>query len=60
MADNWMCPGGCDSCDALLLVQRLGEDEFVVDVWHDDDCPTQTEDQERVSAELALRTGLAL
>ncbi len=45
---NWMCPGGCDSCDALLLVQRLGEDEFVVDVWHDEDCPTQAEDQERV------------
>ena len=48
MTDNWMCPGGCDSCDALLLVQRLGEDEFVVDVSHDEDCPTQAEDQERV------------
>ncbi len=60
MTNDWMCPGGCDSCDALLLVQRLGEDEFVVDVWHDDDCPTQAEDEERVSAELALRTGLAL
>ena len=60
MTNDWMCPGGCDSCDALLYVLRLGEDEFMVDVWHDDDCPTQAEDQERVSAELALRTGLAL
>jgi hypothetical protein len=48
MTNNWTCSGGCDSCDALLLVQRLDEDEFVVNVWHDDDCPTQTEDQERV------------
>jgi hypothetical protein len=51
MTDNWMCPGGCDSCDALLLVQRLGEDEFVVDVWHDEDCPTQPGSTARMAPE---------
>ncbi len=44
MTNNWTCLSGCVSCDVLLLVQRIGEDEFVVDVSHDEDCPTQAED----------------
>jgi hypothetical protein len=31
-------PGGCDLCDALLLVEHLGGGEFQVSVSHDEDC----------------------
>jgi hypothetical protein len=37
--DGAELPGGCASCDAYQRVRNAGGGVFVIDVYHDDDCP---------------------
>jgi hypothetical protein len=37
--DGERVPGGCDSCNAYQTVRAEVPGVWVVDVFHDDDCP---------------------
>jgi len=37
--DGTRVPGGCDHCDAYQTVTPIEAGVWVVNVYHDDDCP---------------------
>ena len=37
--DGSAIPGGCDECNAVQRIRMESALVFVVDVFHDDDCP---------------------
>jgi hypothetical protein len=32
-------PGGCDACDAYQRLRQVADGVFVLDIFHDGDCP---------------------
>jgi hypothetical protein len=45
--DGAEIPGGCDQCDAVQKVRMDSALVFIIDVFHDEDCPTLTAMQKR-------------